>query len=104
MSEKLKNLFGTTRMMLFEHRDELVERSKNKQCKHHRPELDEQQWMEINDRLMYSYQEQASIDVVLYDPHGNEVVSGVVTALDAQRKRIRLGERWIAADDLLDVV
>lgn len=103
MSEKLKNLFGTSRMMLFEHRDELVEHGRKKKLNQHRPELDEQLWEEVNERISYSYQEHEAISLLVYNSIENEVVTGVVTAVDPFRKRVFINDRWIAAEDIIGV-
>lgn len=103
MSKKLNDVFGTSRMMLFEHRDELVEHSQKKKLNQHKPELDEQLWEEVNERIGYSYQEHEPISLLLYNPVENEVVTGVVTAVDPLQKRVQLNERWVNAKDIIGV-
>lgn len=90
-------------MMLFEHRDELVEHGSKKKLNLHKPELDEQLWEEVNERIVYSYQEHEPISLLLYNPVENEVVTGIVVAVDPLQRRVQLNERWIKAKDIIGV-
>ncbi|ALS27492.1 YolD-like family protein [Paenibacillus cisolokensis] len=96
-------LWESSRMMLFEHRDALVDR-KAKKVRKPRPLLDEQQREAIAGSIARAFQEKRPVSVVVYRPDGDKTVQGTITKADASQGRIRVGETWISVSDILDVL
>jgi hypothetical protein len=103
MSKKLQGngLFESSRMMLFEHRDALIERHRLVQ-KRSRRELDEQRREELAARLGAAMAERAPVKLTLFHEDGDRIVRGVITRHDAERLRVRVGREWISLQDIVD--
>lgn len=96
-------LWESSRMMLFEHRDAILNKQAVRHKKEH-PLLDEQQIMMIAERLSEAYQAHSPVQLRIYDPYEELEVTGLITHVDPLRGRIRVdGGSWIDLEDILDL-
>ncbi|CAM4251899.1 YolD-like family protein [Paenibacillus tarimensis] len=95
-------LWESSRMMLFEHRDSLLDRKAGKKKKR-RPELDEQHMEAIAEQISTAYTGGQTLHATLYEEYGERQLSGTVTGVDPLRQRVRLGDTWIPVADILEV-
>jgi len=94
-------------MMLPQHR-ERINRHHKESGRRIRPEIDEQEWEQIGNRLQESMQEHAAITLELYDPFESCQLTGIVLNIDTHGKRVRLlldGEKqWIKIRDIITIL
>jgi len=110
MSKKLQGngLFESSRMMLPEHKEAIIVYNRSLQKKS-RPQLDEQELGRISMLLTESMQLRKEIVLVLFGEFKTIEVTGIVTKVDLQQKRIRFNKdsdedyRWINLSDIIDV-
>ncbi|PZD93265.1 YolD-like family protein [Paenibacillus sambharensis] len=95
-------LWESSRMMLFEHRDSLLDREAGK-TKKRRPELDEQHLEVIAEQISAAYTGRQTLHATLYEEYGERQLSGSVTGVDPLRQRVRIGDSWIPVADILEV-
>lgn len=97
MGKKLEGngLFESSRMMLPEHAIE-IRRHRDSRNNRMKPELDEQQLELISRSLMESYVDQSEVKLVLFDRFEDLEITGIVTRIDEQLKRVRVqtGDDW----------
>jgi len=90
-------LWESSRMMLMEHRDAIINRSmelKHKQM----PIVDEQKQEEINRILLQAFQEKMEIKISYFHEREFATVTGMITHLDAVKQRIKINDNWIACN------
>jgi len=95
-------LWESSRMMLFEHRDALIERQ-SEQTLRARPLLDEQFQYDIAEKLSSAFQHHQAVHIRIYGGKQDKFQTGVISRLDSMTKRIRLNDHWIPLSDILDV-
>ena len=102
MSKKLtgNGLWESSRMMLPEHKETIVQRNKRLTVKR-MPILDEQEWEQINEGLSQAYEERQEISIVIFGEWENQVVTGVITKFD--RDRLMIAGQWVKAREIVDV-
>lgn len=96
-------LWESSRMMLFEHRDAIIDKQAQ-QLQKQRPMLDEQQLEAIAERIGSAYAQQKPIQLRVYRAIQDEELSGIITHIDVLNKRIRLENScgWIQLADILE--
>jgi hypothetical protein len=90
------NMFWeSSRIMLPEHKAELLKYQEETRKKP-RPELDEQEQEDIARGIGYSYGTKQPVSFILYGEFEDRTLTGVVTKVDQQLKRIKVefGEEW----------
>ncbi|MFD2445953.1 YolD-like family protein [Bacillus sp. CGMCC 1.16607] len=87
-------LWESSRMMLMEHRDAIIHRSRESENKH-MPLVDEQKQEEINRFLLQAFQEKIEIRISYFNGKRFDVVTGMITHLDAIKQRIKIDDKWI---------
>ncbi|QDS35815.1 YolD-like family protein [Brevibacillus brevis] len=111
MAKKIDNLFGSMRMVLPEHRTELLKHNEERDLIK-RPEVDDDDFGEMCFRVYDSTQYDYAITVKWFVPTKGELGSleeawGVVREIDAIRKRFKLvsdwAVDWIKVEDLVSV-
>jgi predicted RNase H-like nuclease (RuvC/YqgF family) len=109
MSKKLTNngLFDSSRFMLPEHKEAILDEFKRQQRKI-RPSLDRQQLDYIAATIARSALDQTSVTLTVYDELAGETsVAGVVKKMDQQLQRIKVAAgdniEWIPFEDILNV-
>ncbi|MGP0585831.1 YolD-like family protein [Paenibacillus timonensis] len=109
MSKKLQGngLFESSRMMLPEHKEAYILHQRNLQ-KNSRPQLDDQETERISMLAAESLQLRKEVTVVLFGEFDVPKLTGVVTKIDQQQKKIRLTQgnhfEWINVTDIIDVI
>lgn len=90
MASKLTDngIIESSRMILIEHRDAYVNHMHEINRKE-KPILDEQEWQQIGEALMVSFQERVTVSLTLYDPFDDVIMSGVVDRIDQNSKEIK---------------
>ncbi|MDF2725177.1 MAG: YolD-like protein, partial [Paenibacillus sp.] len=58
---------------------------------------------EIAEQISRAYRNKEEVGVVVFHPFENELVTGVVSEVDAIRKRIKITDTWIALDSITDI-
>lgn len=106
MSSKLagNGLFESSRMILPEHREAWLTHIQE-QKRRVKPELDEQEIQQISEILGESYSSSCTVDLVIFNPFNDELVSGVVVGLDVPTRRVKLmldeEYRWISLAEIM---
>ncbi|NMO94609.1 YolD-like family protein [Paenibacillus lemnae] len=95
-------LWESSRMMLFEHKDAIISKQEHKQIQK-RPVLDEQQTERIAEKLSQAYRSKQQVQVLVFGDYGSSRMRGMISRIDPQLQRIRLGNTWISLSDILDV-
>jgi DNA-directed RNA polymerase subunit E'/Rpb7 len=76
-------------MILPEHREAWLTHIQE-QKRRVKPELDEQEIQRISEVLGESYSNNSTVDLVIFNPFNDELVSGVVVGLDVTTRRVKL--------------
>jgi hypothetical protein len=111
MSKKIKNIFGSMRMMLPEHKEEILERT-SEEALVEKPVIEEDAFDEMHFRILDSIQYDYAITVHWFkNVRGGlgqiETAWGVVTEIDAVNMRFKLINYedvwWIQVKDVVGV-
>ncbi|MFE6076720.1 YolD-like family protein [Paenibacillus sp. NPDC057886] len=91
MASKLtaNGVYEGSRIILPEHREAYV-KAMSEQERRGKPVLDEQELQLIEDVLMESFHEHTTVTLTVFNPFDDEVLRGVVTAIDKPNRRIKL--------------
>lgn len=107
MSKKLKDngLWESSRMMLPEHREELLQYREDMKRKK-KPMLDEQRIEGISQRIGEAIEQDQAIKITVFDPYEEtSIIEGKIKKLNPQLQRMQIvGEdhsTWIPLDDIL---
>ncbi|MGZ9584725.1 YolD-like family protein [Paenibacillus marinisediminis] len=95
-------LWESSRMMLFEHRDAILEKKSQKSYKA-RPSFDEQFWESLIEKLSDAYQAQLSVQVRIYGKLQDDTQTGIISHIDPITQRIKLNGKWIRVTDIVEV-
>lgn len=99
-------LWESSRMVLPEHRERMLERRKNLKRKA-KPILDEQRLKELSETVSEAVVRRLKVSVTVYDPFGEFTVTGEIVNIDPQLRRIKLADggnvSWIPLEDIMDV-
>jgi hypothetical protein len=98
-------IYEGSRIILPEHREAFL-RDQKEQERKGKPVLDEQEMQLIEEAIMESYQECWSVTLTVFNPFDDEVLHGVVTAIDKPNRRIKLvrGDEdysWIRIEEII---
>lgn len=107
MSSKLSGngLFEGSRFILPEHaariREQYIEETRRE-----KPTLDDQELRLIEQALVDSYNQRQPVTMQLFDPYRDVQVTGIVTALNANRREIKLLQAedeytWIKLEQII---
>lgn len=94
-------LWESSRIILPEHREAIIEHRK-KQKQQPRPELDPQQYEEIERIIHYSYQKKQKIELTLYGLYENRKIEGIVKKIDISTRRIKIENEWIPFHEIIE--
>jgi len=109
MSKKLEKngLWESSRMMLPEHREAIIEQNKTL-LKKDKPIMDEEELENIEKVLWESYRLEVTITVVLFDELENIHRTGRVTKIDQYKRMIMLQNEndydWLKLDSIVRVI
>ncbi|SEM37109.1 YolD-like protein [Paenibacillus sp. cl141a] len=95
-------LWESSRMMLFEHRDAILEKQGEKHKQTH-PLLDEQQVQWIIEKISTAYRSKETIQLQVYGEYGNYAVNGRISRINTLNERLLVGDTWINLVDILEV-
>lgn len=91
-------------MIIPEHKERILRDQKKWKLKQ-RPVLDEQEWEIISRAIGNSKVNQETITLVLYGEYEDTEVTGIVTKVDQQLRRVRVDQddewQWIALTDII---
>lgn len=87
------------RIILPEHRARLQEQHRQLQ-RRDRPQLDEQELEQIQQRLTESQEQRKAVKVRVYHPYERRFVTGRVETIHQQRRRILVDGYWIGMEDI----
>lgn len=90
-------LWESSRMMLMEHRDAIIQRNIGSQHKQ-MPIVDEQRQEEMNRLLLQAYQEKREIKISYFQEKEFAMVTGMITHLDGAKQRIKIDDNWIQCE------
>ncbi|WP_020615711.1 YolD-like family protein [Paenibacillus daejeonensis] len=104
MPKKLEGngLWESSRMILPEHRVRMQEQRQQLK-RRDRIELDEQELEQMQERLAESLQHGSAVKVRVYHPYEEQLVTGRVDRVHAQRQRILVDGYWIDMRDIESV-
>ncbi|WEK54780.1 MAG: YolD-like family protein [Candidatus Cohnella colombiensis] len=104
MSKKLENngLWESSRMMLPEHKERIIALNHEPE-RRTKPVLDPQQWEEINDRLSEASQTGEVVQLRVWNPRGDRVISGSLVKIDVLGYRIFVDGQWVKLANILEV-
>lgn len=107
MSKKLygNGVFEGSRFMLPEHAARIRERY-IEETRREKPTIDDQELQLIEQALVDSYNQRQPVTLHLFDPFSNVQVTGIVTALNTNRREVKLLQAeddytWIKLKDIL---
>lgn len=110
MSKKLQGngLWESSRMMLPEHREQLLQHNHDHNHKKIKPVLDEQRLESLSQQMSEAIEQAKPVRITLFNPYeASEIVSGTIQKVDSLSKRIKLvndeGYLWIKLDDVLHI-
>jgi len=108
MSKKLQDngLFESSRMMLPEHKEAIVNYQKGMNKKQ-RPMLDEQRFEELSHLMFEAVYKNLEVTITVFNPYMDTVITGVIKKIDSSLKQLKMvcgdEEMWIKFIDLLDI-
>jgi C4-type Zn-finger protein len=109
MSKKLKDngLWESSRMMLPEHREELLQYREDMKKKT-KPLLDEQKIESISQRISEAIEQDQNVEITVFDPYQETlVIEGKVKKINQPLKRVQITDKdhstWIPWEDILNV-
>lgn len=107
LTEGANILHESSRMILPEHKERLIQRRKEMGRKQ-RPELDDQRLQDIAYAIGQSRQEGTPVTLQVFGDFEDRYVTGTVQAVDQQLRRIKVagvdGEaEWINLNDIMEV-
>ncbi|NUU75006.1 YolD-like family protein [Paenibacillus xylanilyticus] len=99
MASKLSGngLFESSRLILPEHREAIL-KHKKEQERRGKPVMDEQAIEEMMQILMESYNQKTEVQLVVFNPFEDEVISGIIGAFNAGRVKLYMNDEdytWI---------
>lgn len=102
LGHKLKgNGMWETRFILPEHRSRIIQNYKEHN-RREKPTLTEEELQTIAAVVAQSYRQEVEASFELFDPFGNKEIRGIVTRVDQQLRRFRIGEfEWINFSEVL---
>jgi len=102
MSKKLQGngLWESSRMMLPEHKQALIEMRKEER-RRKRPSIDFDEAEAIAAAVSRSYTAREPIAIKLYDPFEGRSLSGIVERVDRHGKRIGIAGEWVSFADII---
>jgi len=105
MSIKLtgNGMWESSRMMLPEHREQLIEQRQRIEIQP-KPILDDQELQEISNAVYSSFVQKSLISLVVYGEYENRTVTGIVQRVDPIRQQIRIDSEWIDQVDIIGYV
>ncbi|MDO7905232.1 YolD-like family protein [Paenibacillus sp. JX-17] len=95
-------LWESSRMMLFEHRDALLNKKAERQHKAH-PVLDEQHANMIAEQISEAYREQHPVQLRIYGEYEDSVISGIVTKVNPWELKVQIDGHWVPLADILEI-
>ncbi|WP_336775320.1 YolD-like family protein [Paenibacillus sp. MMO-58] len=108
MSKKLSGngLWESSRMMLPEHKERINQHMKELTRKK-RPTLHEDEWEIILNNIGESLYERKTLEIHLFDPYGDRILTGVVSDVAYHLKRFKVEEEgaseWVDFRELVSV-
>lgn len=109
MSKKLEKngMWESSRMMLPEHRETLLEQNRSLKIKV-KPELEEQQQEEIARAISDSISQSRQMTFVLFGEFHNKNIIGTAMKIDTVTRRVKIcgtdSEEWIDFSDIVQVL
>lgn len=109
MSKKLQGngLFESSRMMLPEHKEAYILHQQNLRKKK-RPQIDEQETEHLSQIVAESILDEKEITLVLFGESDETKLTGVITKIDQQQKKVRLTQSndfvWINVADIISAI
>ncbi|GAB6929759.1 hypothetical protein JCM10914A_37420 [Paenibacillus sp. JCM 10914] len=95
-------LWESSRMMLFEHRDAIIEKQGTMHKQAH-PLLDEQQAQWIAEKISDAYQNKRQIQLLVYGVYDHYTVRGVISRINTANERLFISDTWINLSDVLEI-
>ncbi|WP_410514556.1 YolD-like family protein [Paenibacillus sp. BR2-3] len=108
MGKKLEGngLWESSRMMLPEHKSRIRSDERETQ-RRGKPVLDDQKWEEMERTLLLSLRNHVRVNIVLFDPFEDVLLSGFITSIHAHTREIKLqwaeDWKWIGLDSIVEV-
>ncbi|TDF94678.1 YolD-like family protein [Paenibacillus piri] len=91
----------SSRLILPEHREQIV-RSIHERNRHEKPILTEEEIQSIAAADAQSYRNVTEVTFEVFDPFENTEIRGIVTKVDQQLRRFRVGEfEWVKFSEVL---
>lgn len=94
-------LWESSRMMLMEHRDALLNRQKQPKNMT-MPVLDEQNYEQINQLLYEAYHQHKKVSLIVLHNHTQQVVTGFITKMDIDNQRILIAGKWVEGKSIIE--
>ncbi len=108
MTKKLEGngLWESSRMMLPEHKEAILERWK-KITKKNRPSLDDQRLQELSRLITEAVESQSGVELTLHDPLENPFVHGTIQQVNKEQRKVKLVDgknvMWIPFEDIMEI-
>lgn len=95
-------LWESSRMMLFEHRDAIIEKQSQRRHKV-RPVLDEQWAAYMMEKLSEAYQQEQPVQMRIFGTIQDEMMIGTISRINPITGRIQVDDRWIAVSEIMEI-
>lgn len=95
-------LWESSRMMLFEHRDAIIEKQSQQRYKA-RPVLDEQWEAYMMEKLSDAYQQEQAIQLRIFGKIQDEVIIGTISRINTMTGQIQVDEHWVHVSDIMEI-
>ena len=80
-----------------------IRSSVDKKIINEKPEFSEDQIMELEEKIIYAFNNKKNVTLKIYDKYNDIKLDGVITKLDGLNKTIYLNKKTIYFENILDV-